>query len=208
VIGARFVGLGAMSHGRSELAELRFVVAAKPHGKDRPRTELRFRALHGLASALAAASRGGRKAQVKVLKTYVFAHFHTTEATDRFETLVAGSAHVARGWARKRNQALPEAPYEVEIVAVMPRPQRVRGEGRQPCGAVQVKPDINNVLAAVLDGLQRGPMGGKREKGGRPPGVIVDDALVQRVVASKVYAAEGEAPCVEVVLRSLASVLP
>ena len=45
-------------------------VAAKPHGKDRPRTELRFRALHGLASALAAASRGGRKAQVKVLKAY------------------------------------------------------------------------------------------------------------------------------------------
>lgn len=169
-----------------------------------------FRSLTGLVGQLVAAGRNKqgkpwRDALIVVLKAHTWIGVHPDPESEAFEMLVAGTAHVAFGHAKRAGRPLPQAPYEIEILIVLERPayRKDDPEERVYIGAKQVKPDTNNVLAAILDGLQRGPMGEKREKGGPPPGVIVDDSLVQRIAgADKVFGAVGEKGSVEVVLRS------
>ncbi len=69
-----------------------------------------------------------------------------------------------------------------------------------------IRPDLNNVLAAVLDGLQLDTRGGKDGRG-----IITDDAhhtdsdhLRKRYASSE----DTEAPYIDVVVRSLTAHVP
>jgi len=80
---------------------------------------------------------------------------------------------------------------KASIVAVFPRPKRLLRkkdpEYRLWHGS---KPDIDNVVKAVLDSLVMG-------------GIIRDDTQVVFLNAHSVYASKAEGPCVEVRLSSI-----
>ena len=82
------------------------------------------------------------------------------------------------------------APFRLTLVVVKPRPKRLcrkaDPDGRVRCLA---PPDLDNASKSVSDAVN---------------GVIyVDDAQVVEFVASKWYAAKGEAPRVEVTLEEI-----
>lgn len=80
-------------------------------------------------------------------------------------------------------------PIIVTLTAVCRRPQRLCRKRdpvhRLPC---LTKPDIDNVCKAVVDGIVLG-------------GAIADDKDVIHLVATKMYAAIGEDPHVEVTIK-------
>lgn len=104
----------------------------------------------------------------------------------------------AMGWAFKgalRGADPLEGPLAVHVRAVFPRPRAARGAGRAwHVGAG----DADNVAKAVLDagGVTRAPL------------VWRDDRQVAHLVVSKLIAAEGEAPHVEVDVARLLEVVP
>ena len=98
---------------------------------------------------------------------------YTDSKTRAYERWVA--ARAVGAMAALGTWAELEGPVELEVVAVKARP---------------VKPDANNIASAILDGLTKA-------------GAWRDDAQVCRLEAWTYYAASGEAPAVEVVVRSL-----
>jgi Holliday junction resolvase RusA-like endonuclease len=79
-------------------------------------------------------------------------------------------------------------PVRVDIVAVTRRPQTVpkkKGTGRYWSS---VKPDVDNIAKSILDALKDW---------------WSDDKLVAQLVVSKVVAAEGETPHLELRIRTL-----
>lgn len=105
-----------------------------------------------------------------------------TRAYERWVAARAVGAMAALGtWAEL------EGPVELEVVAVKARPVAL---GSGPRQLAPVKPDANNIASAILDGLTKA-------------GAWRDDAQVCRLEAWTYYAASGEAPAVEVVVRSL-----
>ena len=109
---------------------------------------------------------------------------YTPPRTAAWEALAASWARVA--W--RSRDALDEA-VEVEIVAVLKRPQRLNRKkdsaGRLVCSA---KPDLDNICKAAIDALVLAR-------------VIVDDNRVARLSASKWYTAKGEAEHLEIRAR-------
>ena len=87
------------------------------------------------------------------------------------------------GWAWKA-QAPLSGPVSVSVVAVHPRPQRLRKSqpGRVWC---VVRPDLDNVIKCCLDALQNAR-------------VISDDKIVVRIQAEQFWAAEDEEPHTEI----------
>lgn len=102
---------------------------------------------------------------------------YTDAKTAAWEDTVAW---YARGAAQ--GQRWESEPIVVDVVAVLARPKRLLRRG-DPDGeiAAPVKPDVDNLVKAVLDGLNRS-------------GVWGDDGQVVRLVASKRYAAKGAGP--------------
>lgn len=111
---------------------------------------------------------------------------YTPDATVRFEDLVA---FYAREAMYREHEPGTDQPVRVELVAVFPRPKRLcrkkDPQGRLFMDSRAAGTDIDNVAKAILDGLQRG-------------GLVRDDKQVVELVARKLYAAKGEAPCSEV----------
>ena len=80
---------------------------------------------------------------------------------------------------------------EVTLTIVRARPRRLSRRS-DPDGRIwaPARPDLDNYLKAVLDGLQLA-------------GVIADDSQVVRTVAEKFYAARGEIPGAHISLAVL-----
>ena len=101
----------------------------------------------------------------------------TDSKTESFEVLVALCARTV----------LPretlEPPIAVEIAAVLPLPKTRR---KLACAPAPVKPDIDNIAKACLDGLS----------------AHFRDEHVTGIVASKRYAAETEQPHTTIVVRT------
>ena len=148
-----------------------FCVRGKPVGKARPR----------FSSAV-----GTKKV-----------HVHKKPEYEAYLKHVARTAHAAAF-----GKQLPRPPYWIEVIAIFKRPQRLAkaDPGRLPIDK-QTTPDIDNVVGAILDGLMLGPTGRKRQPGGPPPGIIVDDSLVNDEHTMRRYAAIDEEPHVEVMIR-------
>lgn len=138
-------------------ATVYFVVYGNPVGKGRPR----------------ATSRGG------------FVRMYTDAKTLGFESAVADEARIAmRDW-----QAF-ETPMQLQLSAYYPIPKSWSKKKRQMAmdGEIhpQVKPDLDNVMKAVLDAMN---------------GVVyVDDSQVINMVATKRYSSD---PRVEVYLHEV-----
>lgn len=88
-------------------------------------------------------------------------------------------------------------PVEVEIIAVIARPRRLldtfKRTGKLKCGnpgriETTAKPDVDNITKAVFDGITKS-------------GLWRDDKLVWHEDVRKYYAAIGEAPCTEIIVR-------
>ena len=121
----------------------------------------------------------------------------TPAKTRKWEARAAAevSSALPEGWT------FPEAPLTLRVEAVFRRPGRLQCKHkRKPCRCDKdglrgrhphtSRPDGDNVLKALLDALEKG-------------GAVKDDAIFQRIVIEKWYAAEDEAPSVtaEVDLR-------
>jgi len=138
-------------------ATVYFVVYGNPVGKGRPR----------------ATSRGG------------FVRMYTDEKTEAYESAVADEARIAmREW-----QAF-DTPMQLQLSAYYPIPKSWSKKKRQMAmdGEIhpQVKPDLDNVMKAVLDAMN---------------GVVyVDDSQVINMVATKRYSSD---PRVEVYLHEV-----
>jgi Holliday junction resolvase RusA-like endonuclease len=138
-------------------ATVYFVVYGNPVGKGRPR----------------ATSRGG------------FVRMYTDAKTLGFESAVADEARIAmREW-----QAF-DTPIQLQLSAYYPIPKSWSKKKRQMAmdGEIhpQVKPDLDNVMKAVLDAMN---------------GVVyVDDSQVINMVATKRYSSD---PRVEVYLHEV-----
>jgi Holliday junction resolvase RusA-like endonuclease len=138
-------------------ATVYFVVYGNPVGKGRPR----------------ATSRGG------------FVRMYTDAKTLGFESAVADEARIAmREW-----QAF-DTPMQLQLSAYYPIPKSWSKKKRQMAmdGDIhpQVKPDLDNVMKAVLDAMN---------------GVVyVDDSQVINMVATKRYSSD---PRVEVYLHEV-----
>lgn len=100
----------------------------------------------------------------------------TPERTRIYERKVAAVAALQGPW-------LMNGPVRVSIWAVFERPKRIKGEDRV---IHDKRPDLDNVVKAVLDGLV----------------AHLDDAAVYNLTAHKTYAAKGEQPHVVVQLYS------
>jgi len=90
--------------------------------------------------------------------------------------------------AAQHGQWRMNGPVRVSIEAVFERPKRLKGEYRI---VHDKRPDLDNVVKAVLDGLA----------------AHLDDANVYALNASKVYAAKGERPHVSVHLSGAVNVV-
>lgn len=129
-------------------AAVYFVVYGTPIGKGRPR----------------ATSRGG------------FVRMYTDAKTLGFEAAVAGEARIAmKGWEPF------DTPMQLQLSAYYPIPKSWSKKKRQQAidGDLhpQVKPDLDNVLKAVLDAIN---------------GVVyVDDSQVINMVATKRYSTDA-----------------
>jgi Holliday junction resolvase RusA-like endonuclease len=148
-------------------AEIRFIVPGEPCAKGRPKASI------------------------------VCGHVHmrTPKKTENYEARVCLAANEARPseWQEF------DGPIEVEVVAVFSRPDRLLQrskrtnmllhgtEDRMPHTS---RPDLDNVIKAVLDGMDSA-------------GIWRDDSRVFRLVSSKWYAAIGELPHVEVIVRAV-----
>lgn len=109
-------------------------------------------------------------------------HAYTPPRTREFEKAVGALARVAWG------AHPPLCGYvRLEVTQVEKRPKRPSPplpSGRVWCNKGGQHPDLSNVVKAIEDALQ---------------GVaFLDDCIVVELSASKVYAARGEGPCVEV----------
>ncbi len=99
----------------------------------------------------------------------------TPQRTRIYERLVATIAAAKGPWTMT-------GPVRVVMVAVFARPKRMTGVRNQL--PHDVRPDLDNVVKAVLDGLA----------------AHLDDALVFSLTASKAYGAPDEAPHVSIQL--------
>ena len=104
---------------------------------------------------------------------------YTPKKTMEYEKLVAFSAHKAS--LKKTSSAI-----SVEIMAIHKRPKRLMRKS-DPKGRIikDTKPDIDNIVKAVLDGLKS----------------FFDDKQVYYLVASKYWSAIEEEAKVEVVIK-------
>jgi len=121
----------------------------------------------------------------------------TDRKTENYEGLVCMAAQAARP------PAPLTGPLAVSVVAVFARPAYLLArskrtnallkgvEGRMPHTG---RPDLDNVIKAVVDGMNRA-------------GVWGDDSQIGDLTARKAYAATGELPHVEVVIRQVVDVL-
>lgn len=112
---------------------------------------------------------------------------YTPSRTVAYEQMVALCA--SRAAAHHAIGAPLRDAVSLQIVAVLRRPKRLHRRsdprGRIACA---VRPDLDNVVKAVLDGLVRG-------------GVLVDDRIVVQIHAEKWYAAVEEGPCCEITVE-------
>jgi Holliday junction resolvase RusA-like endonuclease len=92
----------------------------------------------------------------------------TPEKTRAYEAAVAAVALAKGHW-------ILAGPLRVEMVAVFTRPRRVKIDGRTPHDK---RPDLDNVVKSIIDGLSR----------------HFDDGQVVELRAEKFYAARGEEP--------------
>lgn len=138
---------------------LRFTVPGEPRAKGRPRLS----------------TRGGH------------AHAYTDQRTVAYEALVG--LHAAQAMAAAGLEPI-DVPVAVEVVVVVQRPKRLLRRG-DPDGLIicGTKPDLDNVLKAVLDGCAP---------------LWTGDQLVADVWARKFYAERGAPPRVEVRVKVLA----
>jgi Holliday junction resolvase RusA-like endonuclease len=123
------------------------------------------------------------KGRPRFTKAGGFVRTYTDRATASYENLVALEYERAGG-------KLTDKPICMTVTAVYPIPKGVSKKMREAMLAYEVlpriKPDIDNVLKAILDGLD---------------GVAYhDDTQVQHLTAARVYGAE---PRVQVILREM-----
>lgn len=146
---------------------LRFIVSGEPVGKGRP----------------IASTQGG------------FARMRTPKKTLEYE------AHVRRSALDAWGEREPiDFPVLVILHVYRGRPKTI-ARRKPPPGVLWASggrrlPDLDNIIKAVLDGLQLAPF----QKGWPPVGVLVDDRLVVGIDARAYYHAIGGAPRVEVTL--------
>ncbi len=110
-----------------------------------------------------------------------FVHLYTPAATKTFEAAIAEGA-------RDLFAGDPPigAPVSVSVVAVSRRPGRLRRR-RDPPGLIPkpTRPDADNILKAILDGLVTG-------------GALADDAIVVDARISKFWAEKTGSPRVTI----------
>ena len=104
----------------------------------------------------------------------------TPTATRNYEGLVAGLVR-----SRWRSAPLDE-PLCLTLEAVFTR-KKSAPKSVSDRQAKSTKPDLDNVVKAVTDGLEAG-------------GLVVNDSRFCRVVATKEWAAKGEQPHVKVIV--------
>ena len=112
---------------------------------------------------------------------------YTSNQTTAFETKIALFASSIR-W--KGYLAPSGVPVRLDILAIFERPKRLNRK-RDPEGLVPhaVRPDIDNVAKAVLDGLSKAPAR-----------IFIDDGQVQVLRIEAFYAEKGKGPRTEVKL--------
>ena len=105
---------------------------------------------------------------------------YTPQKTKDFENLVALSA-------LKAGLEKTTSPLQIKIIAIHKRPKRLMRK-KDPKGRIikDTKPDIDNIVKAVLDGL----------KG------YFDDKQVHRLIASKQFCGINELPKIEVTIST------
>lgn len=105
---------------------------------------------------------------------------YTPKKTKEFEKLVALSA-------LKAGLQKSSSPIEIKIIAIHKRPKRLMRKTDSKTRIIKdTKPDIDNIVKAVLDGL----------KG------YFDDKQVHRLIASKQYCGIDELPKIEVTIST------
>lgn len=122
------------------------------------------------------------KARPRFARTRRGVRTYTSARTSVFESKVALFAGTAGRWT---GYLAPEGvPVRVDVLAVFERPRRLSRKKDAP-GLLEMakRPDIDNVVKAVLDGLSTA---GVR--------VFHDDGQVQVIRAEKVYAEKGQGP--------------
>ncbi len=157
-----------VEHGRKVC--LRFVVTGQPVAKGRP-----------MASVVCG-----------------HVHMRTPKKTENYEARV----HQAAVDAKPPEWELLDGPIEIEIVAVFERPERLLARSKRT-GLLLYgfpermphtsRPDLDNVVKAVLDGIDGA-------------GIWRDDARVCRIRAEKVYRAINETACIEVLVSGIPGV--
>lgn len=159
--------------------------------------------MRGMVGPFVALLRSGASHQAiaKFMAGYYFLSIRPDKVGAEYEQDTCQAAWLAEV-KRRRLQGAPiwlEPPYQVDMTMVMQRPKRL-GVGIRQHTDKAVRPDINNVYSALLDGLQLDHAGGKDGRG-----IIVDDAYVVLGTMSKVYASseDTEAPYMDVTVRSL-----
>jgi Holliday junction resolvase RusA-like endonuclease len=109
-----------------------------------------------------------------------FAVAYTPERTRHWEAIAR------EVFACHWDGAPTDAAVSLEVVAVFPRPQRLK-RAKDPLGRLPhtAKPDGDNCLKAVCDSLEKS-------------GVVRNDSQVTKATVIKVYASKDEGPCVNV----------
>jgi Holliday junction resolvase RusA-like endonuclease len=147
--------------------EIHFIVPGQPVAKGRPR--------------VVAVGSSGRAFGGRTTRTY------TPGKTKAFEEAVGVLAIAAHAQAGASGPV--EGPVGIEIVSVLQRPKdKHRKKDPEGLMLAPVRPDIDNLAKAVLDGLKH---------------VLKDDAQVCEAVFQKRYCEKGGSPRTEVRLWML-----
>lgn len=109
----------------------------------------------------------------RVLKT---GHVYTPDRIRNWKTAVKVAALC--------NRKEIVGPLYISLIFLMPRPKRLKKRGRYPHTG---KPDLDNLIKAVMDGLTNAQIWG-------------DDSQVTWISSGKFYHSEGEKPGVSILI--------
>ena len=117
----------------------------------------------------------GTKSRPRMTKT---GKVYTPAGTRHYEGRVLRACMYALG--KPKDFELVSGPIAIQVEMVCRRPYGSKGEGRGWCPYSRQRPDVDNCLKVVMDGLNKG--------------LYNDDRQVCKAMVTKQYCAKGELP--------------